>query len=59
MKSDRALEAMSDEDAVAYTRDTEPARITGDTCLTCGLTFRSDVLGPHIIRVHDGQAIRI
>jgi hypothetical protein len=36
-------------------RQPVPARVHGNTCLTCGETFRGDVLGPHIQRVHGGQ----
>ena len=31
------------------------ARLLGSTCLTCGLTFRPDILGQHVTRVHDGR----
>ena len=41
--------------AEAEASATAPARIIGNTCLNCKETFRADVLGPHIVQVHDGR----
>lgn len=35
--------------------DPGPARLAGNTCLTCHLTFRPDILGQHVDRVHGGR----
>ena len=44
---------LTDPDSSVY--GPEPARLLGNTCLTCGETFRTDILGPHVTSVHGGR----